>query len=262
MSKPTYTPQDVTVVLPTLGDDNDDFSRCLQSIEANSPAIVIIITPQPNVTRVCKACDSLDLKNFRVLGAPKANKRLQMIQGIHAVHTPVIVFADDDVFWPPTFLIHLLAPFEDPRVGATGPFTSLERPKNPNCWDFLSTAYLERWNFEIAATSHIDGGVPCLSGRTSALRTAILQQEAFLDAFANETWFFGKISLTKADDDNFLTRWLVNHGWKIKIQSAPESNLTTTLDSSSAFIGQCVRWYRTTWRSNLTSMFVDKSIWG
>ncbi|KAI4158220.1 MAG: hypothetical protein LQ342_007667 [Letrouitia transgressa] len=258
---PTFTSKDVTVILPTIGVDSDDLHRCLQSIDANNPVSFIIVTPEHNVSRIGKICEFLGLKNIRVLGAPQANKRLQMIQGIEAAQTPIMVFADDDVFWPTTFLTYLLAPFEDPHVGAVGPFQSLERPKNPNSWDFLSAAYLERWNFGIAATSHMDGGVQCLSGRTQAVRTEILQQEAFLDAFANETWFFGKISLTKADDDNCLTRWLVNHGWKIKIQCAPESKLTTTLESSSAFLGQCIRWYRTTWRSNTTSMFVDKTIW-
>ncbi|KAL9610129.1 MAG: hypothetical protein Q9167_005149 [Letrouitia subvulpina] len=258
---PTFTSKDVTVVLPTIGVDNDDLHRCLQSIDANNPASFVIVTPEHNVSRIGKICEFLGLKNIRVLGAPQANKRLQMIQGIEAVQTPIVVFADDDVFWPTTFLTYLLAPFEDPRVGAVGPFQSLERPKNPNAWDFLSAGYLERWNFGIAATSHIDGGIQCLSGRTQAVRIEILQQEAFLDAFANETWFFGKISLTKADDDNCLTRWLVNHGWKIKIQCAPESRLTTTLERSSAFLGQCIRWYRTTWRSNITSMLVDRTIW-
>lgn len=58
-----------------------------------------------------------------------------------------------------------------------------------------------------------------------------------------------------------MTRWLVNHNWKVKIQSAPEAQLTTTLESNSKFLEQCVRWYRTTWRSNITSLFVDRVIW-
>ncbi|KAL8734038.1 MAG: hypothetical protein Q9166_001799 [cf. Caloplaca sp. 2 TL-2023] len=195
-----------------------------------------------------------------VFGAPKANKRLQMIQGINHVKTPIAVFADDDVFWPKTFLTHLLAPFEDSAVGAVGPFITLERPRKLNVWDFLGAAYLERWNFCVAATSNINGGVTCLSGRTSAVRSQILQDEAFKDHFANEKWFFD-VPLSKGDDDNCLTRWLVNHGWKIKIQNAPEASATTALESGPKFISQCIRWDRTTWRSNITSMFFDRSIW-
>ncbi|KAL8670827.1 MAG: hypothetical protein Q9224_007650, partial [Gallowayella concinna] len=202
----------------------------------------------------------LDLDHFEVLGAPKPNKRLQMIQGIEHVKTSITVFADDDVFWPKTFLTHLLAPFEESCIGAVGSFAILERPENMNVWDFLGATYLERWNFGVAATSHVDGGIACLSGRTSAVRSGILQDKAFKAHFATEKWFFN-IPLSKADDDNCITRWLVNHGWRIAIQNAPETRFTTTLESSPAFIGQCLRWDRTTWRSNITSMFYDRSIW-
>ncbi|KAI4233281.1 MAG: hypothetical protein L6R40_007119 [Gallowayella cf. fulva] len=255
---PSFHPTDVTVVLPTFGTDNPDFRRCLRSIGACHPKAVVIVTPKPDTVQAI--CQNLGFHHFDILAAPKPNKRLQMIQGIEHVKTPIIVFADDDVFWPKTFFTHLLAPFEDVSVGAVGPFTTLERPAKLNVWDFLGATYLERWNFGVAATSHVDGGIACLSGRTSAIRTTILQDEAFKTHFANEKWFFG-IPLSKADDDNCLTRWLVNHGWKIKIQNAPEASLTTTLERSSAFIGQCLRWDRTTWRSNMTSMVYDRRIW-
>lgn len=255
---PMFTSQDVTVVLPTLGSDEPTFRRCLLSINACRPKAVILITPKPDIVR--KVCEDHGLSHFQILTAPKANKRLQMIQGIDYVKTPISVFADDDVFWPQTFLIYLLAAFEDDSVGAVGPTITLERPENGNVWDFLSACYLERWKFHMCATSHIDGGMACLSGRTNAVRSEIIQAEDFKTQFANETWFFG-IPLSKADDDNFVTRWLVNHGWKIKIQVAPQARITTVLANNSAFIGQCIRWYRTTWRSNITSMFVERRIW-
>ncbi|KAL8894938.1 MAG: hypothetical protein Q9192_003952 [Flavoplaca navasiana] len=255
---PKYTAKDVTVVLPTFGNDNPDFRRCLRSIAACLPRAVLIVTPAPDTVK--SICQDLDLDHFQILAAPKANKRLQMIQGINHVKTPITVFADDDVFWPKTFLAYLLTPFEDHSVGAVGPLVSLERPAKLNVWDFLGAAYLERWNFSVAATSNIDGGIACLSGRTAAVRSSILQDEAFQDLFANEKWFFS-IDLSKADDDNCLTRWLVNNGWKIKIQTAPEAHATTALDSDWRFILQCIRWDRTTWRSNLTSMFYDRVIW-
>ncbi|KAI4214436.1 MAG: hypothetical protein L6R36_009426 [Xanthoria steineri] len=255
---PKYRAKDVTVVLPTFGNDNPDFRRCLRSIAACLPRAVLIVTPAPDTVQA--VCQDLDLDHFEVLAAPKANKRLQMIQGIEHARTSMIVFADDDVFWPKTFLAYLLAPFEDDAAGAVGPFISLERPAKLNVWDFLGAAYLERWNFCVAATSNVDGGIACLSGRTAAVRSDILQDEAFKDHFANEKWFFD-IPLSKADDDNCLTRWLVNRGWKIKIQNAPEAHATTALESNWKFVLQCVRWDRTTWRSNITSMFYDRVIW-
>jgi cellulose synthase/poly-beta-1,6-N-acetylglucosamine synthase-like glycosyltransferase len=257
--KPTLTSSDVTVVIPTLG-ENKEFQECVQTINACNPAAITVVTPEKNVGRVRNTLEKLGLYKVNVLGAKKANKRLQMVQGLKESKTAITIFADDDVFWGTSFITYLLAPFEDPKVGAVGGFTSSSRTENLNGWEFLGTAYLERWNFEIAATSHMDGGIPCLSGRTAAIRTEIVQDPGFIDEFVGEKWI-GRISLLSADDDNCITRWLVNRGWKTKIQTAEEARLTTAVEPDSAFLGQCVRWCRTTWRSNFTSMFLDKVIW-
>lgn len=79
-----------------------------------------MVTPKNRVNQVRKICDSLKLFDIEILGAAKANKRLQMIQGLEEVRTAMTVFADDDVFWPARFLQYSLAPFEDPQVGASG----------------------------------------------------------------------------------------------------------------------------------------------
>ncbi|KAL8970126.1 MAG: hypothetical protein Q9183_001665, partial [Haloplaca sp. 2 TL-2023] len=255
---PKFKAKDVTVVIPTLGEDTQHLRYCLLSINSCRPKAIVVVTPRARV--VHNICQELCLHHVQVVAAPKANKRLQMIQGIEHVMTPMTVFADDDVFWPSTLLPWILAPFEDPTVGAAGPTISLERPCNFNVWDFLSTAYLERWHFAIKASSNMDGGLACLSGRTFAIRSKIVQSDEWVAACAAEKWFFN-IPLSSADDDNFVTRWLVNHGWAIKIQMAPQAHCTTVLKHTSAFLGQCVRWQRTTWRSNITSMFVDKTIW-
>ena len=245
--------------MATLG-TNEDFPRCIQSINATSPKAIVVVTPQKNVGRIQKICQNLGLYKAKVLGSEKANKRLQMIQGLKTSTTAITVFADDDVFWRPTFLTYILAAFEDPKVGAAGGLTSPDRAPDLNVWEFLGAAYLERWNFEISATSHVDGGLSCLSGRTAAVRTKIVQEDDFLREFADEKWL-GIVSLATADDDNCMTRWMVNHDWKIRIQCAKEAELTTALEVDSTFLGQCVRWSRTSWRSHVTSMFVDRKIW-
>ena len=195
-----------------------------------------------------------------VFGVERASKRRQMIQGLLKVKTALTVFMDDDVLWPRTFLEYLLAAFEDPYVGGAGTCQRLRRAAHPSCWNILGAFYLERRNFEISATSHIDGGISCLSGRSSAFRTHILQNSVFIAAFANETWF-GTISLSTADDDNFLTRWMVSHSWRIKVQSCKEAELLTTLNDGPGFLSQCLRWARTNWRSNITSLIVERHIW-
>src|SRR5579859_5470733 len=87
-------------------------------------------------------------------------------------------------------------------------------------YGFLGALYLERRNFDCAATTHMDGGVPCMSGRTVAYRTHILQDEQFTGGFTDEKWWFGQYQLN-ADDDNFITRWMVSHGWETYMQYHP-----------------------------------------
>ncbi|MCJ1480772.1 hypothetical protein MMC06_000927 [Schaereria dolodes] len=257
---PNFTPNDVTVIVPTLNGEGKEFLDCIRSIIACSPANVSIVTPYKNVGRL-----RLDLKAFesnapRVIGVPVANKRLQMIKGLELSSTKLTVFADDDVVWPHTLLHFLIAAFEDSRVGAAGTCQRLRRVPNPSSWNVLGAIYLERRNFEISATTHLDGGIACLSGRTAAYRTAIVQNEDFKSQFMNESWL-GRIALASADDDNFLTRWIVNHGWRVRIQYCKEAEIITTLADSYQFLYQCARWARTNWRSNITSIFVDKIVW-
>lgn len=254
------SPSDVTVVVATLTGDGEDFRSCIQSILACCPKRIYIVTPDENVVRLRRSFNPLSTSVIEVIGVERANKRLQMIQGLIRSETAITIFADDDVIWQPTFLIYLLAAFEDPSVGAAGTCQRLRRVPNPGCWNILGAFYLERRNFEISATTHIDGGTACLSGRTSAHRTHILLNRAFIEGFANEVWL-GYIPLGTADDDNFLTRWMVNHGWKIKIQYCKEAELQTTFTSDARFLDQCARWSRTTWRSNITSMFIERRIW-
>jgi hypothetical protein len=68
----------------------------------------------------------------------------------------------------------------------------------------------------------------------------------------------------KVDDDNFTTRFMVNHGYKTVFHNDKHAILATTLGTTGRipkFSGQLLRWARTTWRSNTTSLFVDRTCW-
>lgn len=168
------------------------------------------------------------------------------------------MLCDDHVFWPRNFLPSILAPFEDPNVGCVGTRKRVRRTVSnfslAGFWNLLGCLYLERHNFEIAATNAIDGGVFVISGRTSAHRTEILQPQSFRNGFLNDYILFGLIGPLNADDDNFITRWMVNHGWKLKIQYSEDACIETTLGEYPKFLSQCMRWARTTWRSNPLSL--------
>jgi cellulose synthase/poly-beta-1,6-N-acetylglucosamine synthase-like glycosyltransferase len=181
-----------------------------------------------------------------------------MCRAIPEVRTKITIFVDDDVIWPSKVLPWILAPFEDSTVGGVGTSQRLKRKEHVSIWSFLGAAYLERRNFDCSACLHIDGGLPCLSGRTVAYRSAILNTDDFTHGFTHEEW---RTCQLNADDDNFITRWMYSHNWKIKMQYHKEAEVQTTLEDSPKYLSQCLRWVRSNWRSNLTSMFVERHYW-
>ncbi|KAL9070869.1 MAG: hypothetical protein Q9157_005679 [Trypethelium eluteriae] len=256
--EPTYGPNDVTIILPTIAGDGDELRETIRSCLRCRPFELIIVTVDANLKRAKQMAREMNEKRIRVFSVTQANKRRQMCRAIPEVLTKVTIFADDDVIWPPMLLDWILAPFEDSEIGGVGTSQRLRREPQPTIWNFLGACYLERRNFDIGACTHIDGGLPCLSGRTVAYRTEILRHDDFTKDFTNETW--GSFQLN-ADDDNFITRWLVSHGWKTYIQFHKQAEVQTTLESNQKFLRQCLRWSRSNWRSNMTSMFVERHVW-
>ena len=219
---------------------------------------MILVTVDANVQVLNKLANTINSKKIRVLNIREANKRRQMCRAIPEVCTKITIFVDDDVIWPSKVLQWMLAPFEDAKMGGVGTSQRLKRSPNMSIWSFLGAAYLERRNFDCSACLHIDGGLPCLSGRTVAYRTKILQDDAFTYGFTHEEW---RTCQLNADDDNFITRWMYSHDWKITMQYHKEAEVQTTLEDSPKYLSQCLRWVRSNWRSNLTSMFVERHYW-
>lgn len=255
---PTYTSQDVTIILPTIANGGDELETTLRTCLSAQPYELILVTIETNVENLTKTANRINAKKIRVLSIREANKRRQMCRAIPEVSTRITIFVDDDVMWPPKVLQWMLAPFEDPKMGGVGTSQRLRRSQNMSVWSFLGAAYLERRNFDCSACLHIDGGLPCLSGRTVAYRSAILQDDAFTHGFTHEEW---RTCQLNADDDNFITRWMYSHDWKIAMQYHKEAEVQTTLEDGPKYLSQCLRWVRSNWRSNLTSMFVERHYW-
>ncbi|KAK1752560.1 glycosyltransferase like family 2-domain-containing protein [Echria macrotheca] len=267
--KAKYTADDVTVIIPTIHNHFQDLRDSLQSILACRPSKLILVTTYNKhaaLERMAETLRSPKGENhpttIEVLHVDKANKRLQVCKALEEDHvkTPITVMADDDVEWPGTLMPWLLAPFEDEKMGGVGTCQRVKRVDgnlSTRIYNWLGAAYIERRNFEISATHNIDGGTSCMSGRTGAYRTEILKSYDFLDGFKNEKW--GKYILN-ADDDNFVTRWLVAHQWKTWVQYNAECEIETTLETSVKFLYQCSRWARSNWRSNWTSLVHERYV--
>lgn len=273
---PTYEPsRDVTIIVPTVDADEASFLLAAQSWLANRPREVIIVTQHDVLPQLQRLVDrllanqpvavddyekNLYTAKVRVTSVAKANKRTQMVHGVLQAKTDIIVFADDDALWPPTLLPLVLACFEDQSIGGVGTSQVVEPTgKDYTLFETLAAFRLSIRNIEIAASTRIDGGLQCLSGRTAAYRACILKEPDFVDAFVNDYWI-GKYRLNSGDD-KFLTRWLVKEGWSMYVQCAPGAEIRSTMRPDWRFLKQVSRWTRNTWRSDIRSLFVERHIW-
>jgi cellulose synthase/poly-beta-1,6-N-acetylglucosamine synthase-like glycosyltransferase len=249
------------VIIPTIVESTEELQECVKSVIVQRPHRIILSTDHSREEKIRKMAEQIpgDYK-IAVTAIPQANKRLQMLAALPlAADTTLTLFLDDDVILPPLFMDWILAPFEDEKVGGAGTNQALKRRESRNFYDYLGDLYLERRNFDCTACNWMDGGLPCLSGRAVMFRSQIVRDQNFVNAFGSEMWW-GKYTMN-VDDDNFITRWLFSHEWKIQFQNHPECEVLTSLESDRKYLRQCLRWVRSNWRSNLRSMFVERNVW-
>jgi cellulose synthase/poly-beta-1,6-N-acetylglucosamine synthase-like glycosyltransferase len=268
---PSYRPLDVTVIIPTVEPFGQEFEETVKSALRNEAGqIIVVTTTQQALDRALPFCSAHGSK-VRLLLAPRANKRFQMACGlahIDPIRFPIVVFADDHVTWPARFLRSVLAPFEDRNVGGVACEKRVARRYSgvfsaADLLAFFGCLYLERHNFDLAASNNMDGSVFVISGRTAAYRSSILCNDSFLSELLTETWLWGRVTRLP-EDDNCLTRWLVNHGWSTRFIRGSQARIETTIGvvgGYKKFWNQLLRWTRTTWRSNSTSLFADRTVW-
>ncbi|KAK7725757.1 hypothetical protein SLS57_003823 [Botryosphaeria dothidea] len=273
LENPTYTAKDVSVIIPTVEPRGAAWEECLDRVLVNGPTQIFVVTVgEGNIREATRYCNALS-SCIQVLSVPAPSKREQVKHAVLEVKTPITVLCDDTVFWPATFIPHVLAPFEDPAVGIVGTCKRVRRAFGSfgmsDFWNLCGVFRLERTNFDLASTNAVDGGVSCVSGRTCAVRSSILKDESFLHAYCNEYIFAGRIGRAifggpigprNASDDKMLTCWCLKKGWKVFHQNCPEVRIETILGvkgGGSRFRCQCIRWARTSAYDNPKMIFED-----
>lgn len=251
----TFINQQVAVIIPTVGPNTAAFLKCCNSILSNRPGVLIISTVGIKLeqdTRSILQAHDYEMRfpetKFLVVRIDGANKRRQIVEAskhINAKETPISVCVDDHVYWLPNFLQALLPAFDDAKVGLVGTSKKVIRNRGDSLYksftNFIACLYLERDNFRIRSEPYIDGGVFCVSGRTSAILTAILQNEDFYQGYCNEMFFFGWFGPLNPDDDNYVVRYILRHGWKVAFQCIPDCTIRTPLGEPHKFWSQVVR---------------------
>lgn len=252
---PRYTSNDVAIIIPTVAPNTEAFLHCCETVLANQPRILIIATVGIKLEQeILRLIDAHKFKSrfprtdYIVIKTDQANKRKQVALAgsiIDPTIAPITVCVDDHVYWGSSFLKSLLAAFEDPKVGLVATNKKVVRDTTGGLWksytNFLACIYLTRHNFQIRSEPHIDGGVFVVSGRTSAMRTEILRDARFRAGYQDERFFFGLLGPLNPDDDNYITRWVLQDGWRVRVQHTPDCRVVTPLGDPHRFYGQVLR---------------------
>lgn len=98
-------------------------------------------------------------------------------------------------------------------------------PLVENYTNFLACLYLCRHNFQIRSEPYVNGALYVVSGRICAMRSELVYQD--------ELYCFGLLGPLNAD--NYLTRFALSSGWKIKIQYTSDCQIITPLGTYPKF---------------------------
>lgn len=150
-----------------------------------------------------------------------------------------------------------VSPADSIRVSAYVP-EHRRKDSEITTWEVAAIRCLEVQNRIQAVRFAADGGCFSLIGRTALLRSSILQDEEFLCAMCNDHWAGNKLS---TGDDCFISRWMMDRGWRFCIQNAAEAEILTLIPNDRKMLLQNVRWKRSSLQSCLAILFYSPGFW-
>ena len=115
--------QNTTIVIACV-DPSPDFAMAVEAWLALGPMEVIIITilrDEEKIKNIIKGVTTPGSTSVKVISLPGPDARLQKLEGFTAAKGEFTIIVDDGVFpLHDETLEYLLAPFNDPKVGAVG----------------------------------------------------------------------------------------------------------------------------------------------
>jgi len=237
-----------TIVTPVYNEDPALFRLAIESWIANGPQAIIAVI---DVTDTACMAVAAEYPQVQILPIDVPGKRAALAAGVDATATELVVLVDSDVIWEPDVLRKLMMPFADPKIGGVGTRQNMYPTDGlrATLWERLADIYLDiRYADEVPATTRWGRAVSCLSGRTAAYRTRLLQ--SMRDAFLNET-FNGRPCMS--GDDKRYTCLVLQRGYATWNQLDAQVYSTFKPDFKG-FVKQRVRWSRNSYRSDLRAL--------
>ncbi|KAI3399493.1 hypothetical protein diail_6755 [Diaporthe ilicicola] len=254
---PLFTSKDVSVMVALLTPPKI-FELCLKSWLKNQPYEVILVTTFDYFQVVLSTLETYDLTTeeraiIKVVHLEEgvSGHRLQHTMGFQEASGKIMAITDDQILWADGLLEHMLACFEDPKVGAAGGPIGVQIPEERRskdivtAWEVAGAKFLFGGRGGGAASWVADKWTWCLAGCTWLARTSILQDPDFLEAYNGETWAGRPLN---SGGDNMITRYLHQHGHIIAVQNLKETTVwrteRNTLQNFIKFLTEVPQTYR------------------
>ena len=238
-----------TIVTPVYNEDPVLFRRALDSWIANAPdrIIAVVDVTDTRCMEIARGYPGVEVIPIDIPG-----KRPALAAGVDASRTEIVVLVDSDVIWEPDVLAKLKMPFADPAIGGVGTRQNMYPSDGVKAtlWERLADIYLDiRYSDEVPATTRWGRAVSCLSGRTAAYRTRLLQN--LREPFLNET--FNGLPCMSGDDKRYTSLILQNgyHTWN-QLNARVYSTFNPKF---KGFVKQRIRWSRNSFRSDLRALW-------
>jgi hyaluronan synthase len=238
-----------TIVTPVYNEDPVLFRRAIDSWIANAPERIIAVVDVTD-TRCMEIAHSYAEVDVIPINVP--GKRPALAAGVDATTTDLVVLVDSDVIWEKDVLRKLKMPFADAVIGGVGTRQHMypTNGQQPTLWERLADIYLDiRYSDEVPATTRWGRAVSCLSGRTAAYRTRLLQM--LREPFLNEL-FAGKPCMS--GDDKRYTCLILQNGYRTWNQ-LNACVYSTFNPKFKGFVKQRIRWSRNSFRSDLRALW-------
>ena len=238
-----------TIVTPVYNEDPLLFRVAIESWIANRPDRIIAVVDVTDVAcmEIARSYPEIDVIPIDIPG-----KRPALAAGVDAARTDIVVLVDSDVIWEPDVLRKIKMPFADPQIGGVGTRQHMypTNGERATVWERIADIYLDiRYADEVPATTRWGRAVSCLSGRTAAYRTRLLQ--SMREAFLNET-FLG--TLCMSGDDKRYTCLILQRGYQTWNQLNARI-YSTFKPTFGGFVDQRIRWSRNSFRSDLRALW-------
>lgn len=238
-----------TIVTPVYNEDPVLFRMAIESWIANEPDHIIAVVDVTDTT--CMAI-AREYPQIEVLPIDIPGKRAALAAGVDITTTDIVVLVDSDVIWEKDVLKKVKMPFIDPKIGGVGTRQNMypSDGKRATIWERMADIYLDiRYADEVPATTRWGRAVSCLSGRTAAYRTELLQ--SLREPFLNET-FWGTHCMS--GDDKRYTCLVLQNGYNTWNQLNAQVYSTFKPDFKG-FQKQRIRWSRNSFRSDLRALW-------